>query len=186
MDQLVEIFQEYGSIGLFIIAFLDSFLPMPTELLFIPLGLANPEMLLWYVFLTAIASSMGAPVGYLLGLKGGRPVLKRMFKAKDIGKVENLFAKHGTVAIIIAGFSPFPYQVATVASGAFRISLKKLMFWTFISRGARFCLFAVIIVVFGEEAREFLISPEFVYLVIIITTVGLLLYGLYWVVKIRK
>ena len=184
MDQLGEIFIDYGLAGLLILAFLDSFiLPVPTEALFIPLGLANPDLVLWYAFLTTIASLVGAAGGYLLGLKGGRPVLKRLFGAEDIRKMEKLFSKHGTMAIVIAGFSPFPYKVATITSGAFGIPFKKLMFWSLISRGTRFCLLAVIIIVMGESAREFLISPEFVHLLVAITIVGLLLYGLYWIVK---
>lgn len=184
LDQFAEIFKDFGLIGLLILAVLDSFiLPVPTEALFIPLGLANPDLVLWYAFLTTIASLIGAAGGYLLGLKGGKPVLKRIFKADDIKKMENLFAKHGTMAIVVAGFSPFPYKVATITSGAFGVSFRTLMFWSLVSRGTRFLLLAIIIIFMGEAARSFLLSPQFVYLLVVITIVGLLLYGLYWMVK---
>ena len=184
MEQLVDTFKDNGIVGLVIVSILGSvILPIPPDTLLIPLGLSNPDMVLCYAVIALIASLFGAAWGYLLGLKGGRMVLNKLFKAEEIRKAENLFAKHSTIAIIIAGFSPLPYNLITITSGVFMISFKKLVFCSIISRGTRFFLLAVIIIVMGESTREFLISYKFVYLIIIAATISLLLYGLYWIVK---
>ncbi|MCL0041658.1 VTT domain-containing protein [Peptococcaceae bacterium] len=184
MDWLKDVFDDYGLIGLLILAVLDSFiLSIPTEALFIPLGLANCSNVFLYASLTAAAGALGAVFGYVLGLKGGRPILNRFFDNRQIYKVERLFSKHGSLAVVVAAFSPVPFQLATIASGVFRMSLIKLIICAFIGRFARFGLLAVIIVLMGEKARDFLTSPEFLYLLVLITIIGLVLYGLYWVLK---
>lgn len=184
MDCLKDAFDGYGLFGILILAMLDSFiLSIPTEALFIPFGIENHEHVFFYAFLTSGAGAVGAVFGYILGLKGGRPILNKFFSDRQIYKVERLFAKHGSLAVVVAAFSPVPFQLATIASGVFRISIVKLIICAFIGRFARFGLLAVIIVLMGEKARFFLTSSEFLYLLVLITAVGLVVYGLYWFIK---
>ncbi|MCH8306261.1 MAG: DedA family protein, partial [Candidatus Marinimicrobia bacterium] len=64
---------------------------------------------------------------------------------------ENAFA-----AITIAGFTPIPFKVFTIAAGVFDINLFVLLFASILSRGARFFLLAALIYRFGPTIKVFI------------------------------
>lgn len=180
IDKVIQLIIEYGVVGLFIISFLDSFiLPTPPEILLIPLGLANPQLVFWYAAVTIVASVLGAMVGYVLGLYGGRPVVYRLFGKERVKKMEKLMEKHGAFAVVIAAFSPIPYKIVTITSGVLKASFKKMIFWSLIGRGARFFLEAAIIVAMGRAAGEFLTGKQFLLLTGGIGVAVLILYMVY-------
>ena len=50
------------------IAFADSsFLPVPPDLLFVPLALLRPKQMWWLSLICIVAASLGAVVGYTIG-----------------------------------------------------------------------------------------------------------------------
>lgn len=154
---LEEWLLEFGSLGLFIVSFLESsFFPIPPDVLMIPMGIANPDKALWYAFITTAGSVLGALLGWYIGKKVGRPVLRYFIKEERIVIVENYFEKYGAMAILIAGFTPIPYKVFTIFSGISRIGIPTLIIWSIIGRGARFFLEAAIIVALGDKAMPFI------------------------------
>src|SRR3989338_8144642 len=145
-----DVFVPLGPAGLFVVAFMESsFFPIPPDLLLIPLALAMPQLALFYAAVATAGSVLGALLGYYIGLKGGRPVLKKIAN-KKIGRVEHYFSRYGDWAIGIAGFTPIPYKIFTIAAGAMRYSISKLLVVSVISRGARFFLVAGIAMLWGE------------------------------------
>jgi len=66
----VETFSEhpYGRWVLAAIAFADSsFLPIPPDLLLVPMALVRPKQIWLLSLVCAVASSLGAVVGYVIG-----------------------------------------------------------------------------------------------------------------------
>ncbi|WP_051688331.1 YqaA family protein [Desulfofalx alkaliphila] len=184
LGQFVDIINQFGIVGLFIISFLDSFiLPAPPELVFIPLGLANPHLALWYALIIVLASVLGGAVGYLIGLFGGRPLVYRMFKTEKVARLERLMLRHGSLAIFIISFSPIPYKLITITAGVLQTPLSKLILWSVIGRSARFVLEGLIIYYMGRAAQEFLTGPQFVYFTIAVGLLVLLVYLIYSVKK---
>ncbi|MBN6888617.1 membrane protein YqaA with SNARE-associated domain [Cytobacillus horneckiae] len=160
MSQIIHIIKEwlmeYGVFGLFIVSFADSsFFPIPPDVLLIPMGIADPDNVLWYAFLTTFASVMGAIFGWYIGFKLGRPVLKRLFSDEKIDKVEYYYNKLGPIAILISAFTPLPYKIFTIFSGISKLPLKVIVFWSVIGRGARFGLEAALIIKLGAHAVPF-------------------------------
>lgn len=148
---------EFGSWGLFIVSFLESsFFPIPPDVLMIPMGIANPDKALWYAFITTAGSVLGALLGWYIGKKVGRPVLRYFIKEERIVIVENYFEKYGAMAILIAGFTPIPYKVFTIFAGISKVAIPTLLIWSIIGRGARFFLEAAIIVALGDKAMPFI------------------------------
>ena len=152
-----ESFIKWGEWGLALDAFMESsFFPIPPDFILIPLALATPEKALLFAFLTTLFSVLGALLGYYFGNRFGRPFLSRFAKPETITKVEGMFQKYGTWAVAIAGFTPIPYKVFTIAAGVFKISILKLMIGSIIGRGMRFFGVAFAILWLGDEAKSFL------------------------------
>lgn len=174
-----ETFLPFGVAGLFAVAFIESsFFPIPPDLLLIPLALLNPNLALFYAAVATIGSVLGALLGYYIGLKGGRPVMKKLFGEKKTQHVENYYRKYGDWAIGIAAFTPIPYKVFTIASGVFRHSIRNLVIISIIGRGARFFLVAGIIALWGEQILA-LLSNYFEIATVGITAVAIAAYLLY-------
>jgi membrane protein YqaA with SNARE-associated domain len=131
-------------------------LPVPCDLVLMALATLKPESSLWYGALTTIGSVSGAMVGYLLGKAGGRPILLKLFKEKRVSQLDTLFARYRVWAIFIAGFTPIPYKVFTIAAGAAQINFGVFIVASFLSRGARFFIVAGLIYIFGERIKGFI------------------------------
>jgi len=70
--------------------------------------------------------------------------------------VQALFQKYDAWAVAIAGFTPIPYKLFTIASGAFDISFGVFVIASVLSRSARFFLVATLIYFFGQPIKEFI------------------------------
>jgi undecaprenyl-diphosphatase len=163
----------------------SSFFPIPPDVLMIPMGIANPDRAFWYAFLTTAGSVLGALLGWYIGKKVGRPILRYFIKEEKIVKVEQYFEKYGAMAILIAGFTPIPYKVFTVFSGISRVKIPTLIIWSIIGRGARFFLEAAIIVALGDKAMPF-IQENFAMLTAAVGGVAIVGYLIYLFVRKTK
>lgn len=181
-----EWLMEYGVFGLFFVSFADSsFFPIPPDVLLIPMGISNPDSAIWYAFVTTVASVLGAILGWFIGKKLGRPVLRLIISEEKIQKVEHYFTKYGPMAILIAAFTPIPYKVFTIFAGISKIKLRVLIIWSIIGRGARFFLEAAIIVILGERAKPF-IEENFTILTIIGSILIIIVYIIYLIIRKKK
>ncbi|HDD42458.1 MAG TPA: DedA family protein [Nitrososphaeria archaeon] len=147
-----------GLPGLIFTAFAESsFFPIPPDIILIPLALLSPENAILYGLLATLSSSAGALLGYWIGLKGGRPVLRKLASEKSIEKAEAFFNRYGAWAVGIAAFTPIPYKVFTIASGVFMLrDLRAFFLASFLGRGGRFMAEAILIMLFGESIISFL------------------------------
>ncbi|KYO68049.1 VTT domain-containing protein [Thermovenabulum gondwanense] len=147
-------FMQNSALWLFLISFIEaSFFPVPPDLVLIPLCLKHTEKYLFYAFIASIASAMGGLFGYFLGVRAGRSLLNKFINNSRLKLIEDYFKKYGAWAVAIAGFTPIPYKVFTIASGIFRMDIFTFFIASFFSRGARFFLEALIVRFFGEKAE---------------------------------
>lgn len=146
--------QPWAPWGLFGLAFAESsFFPIPPDVVLIAMGLSCPAKVFWYAAITSAGSVLGGCLGYVIGWYGGRPLANRLFGRKKVQAVEDMYQKYDVWAVAIAGFTPIPYKVFTIATG-----LLKAGFWRFTaasaaSRSARFFLVATLVYFFGKPAR---------------------------------
>jgi len=169
-----DVFLPLGETGLFIIAFVESSVfPIPPDALLIPLVLFKPSIGLYYASVSTAGSVLGGIAGYYIGLKGGRPLARRLFSESKIKRVEDYFDKYGAWTVLIAAFTPIPYKVFTIASGIVRLDLKRFVIASIVGRGARFFAEASVIMIWGEQILDFLLlNFEIITLVIAAAIVG--------------
>jgi membrane protein YqaA with SNARE-associated domain len=142
---------------LFLLAFAESsFFPIPPDVLLITLGVAAPERAIWYALVCTVGSVLGGMFGYGIGLYGGRPLLYRIFKETKIHAVERLYDRYNAWATGIAGLTPIPYKIFTIAGGAFKINFRVFVLASIASRGLRFMAEGVLLYFFGAPIRDFI------------------------------
>jgi len=147
----------YGGWALFALAFAESsFFPIPPDVLLIALCIARPELSLWFALVCSVASILGGMLGYLIGYYGGRPLLKRLFHPQKIRAVETLYDRFNAWATGIAGLTPLPYKIFTIAGGAFAINFKIFVLASAVSRSLRFFAVAGTLYVFGAPIKAFI------------------------------
>jgi membrane protein YqaA with SNARE-associated domain len=149
----------YGGWALFGLAFAESsFFPLPPDLLLVALGVAQPEKALWFGVVCTAGSGLGGTFGYALGLYGGRPLLYRLFNQRRVAHVEALYNRYDAWATGIAGLTPIPYKVFTIAGGVFKIRFRTFVLASVASRGLRFIAEGVALTLWGRQVAAFLRS----------------------------
>ncbi len=151
----------YGPMALFLLAFCESsFFPVPPDVLLVALGVSRPRKALYYAMLCSVGSVLGGLLGYYIGLQlfqhFGRPILEFYGAMEQFQHVQALYQQYDYWAISIAGFTPIPYKVFTIAAGVAEINLTVFVLASAISRSARFFLVGGLIRVFGPAIRSFI------------------------------
>lgn len=179
IEWTLEVFAPYGDLGLFAVAFMESsFFPVPPDVLLIPLTLLRPAWGPWLALVTTAASVLGALFGYYLGSQGGRPLLERVAPPQRLAEVEGLFQRYGAWAVGVAGFTPIPYKLSTIAAGVFCLDRRSFVLASIASRGLRFGLEVFLVMLYGEKIVRFL-SGYFDLATLALVLVVLAGYGLY-------
>jgi membrane protein YqaA with SNARE-associated domain len=147
----------YPGLWLFLLAFAESsFFPIPPDVLLVALGVATPERAIFFAVLCSLGSVLGGTLGYGIGLWGGRPLLYRLFNENKIRAVEKLYDRYNAWATGVAGLTPIPYKVFTIAGGVFKINFKIFLIASVVSRTLRFMTEGVLLYFYGERIRGFL------------------------------
>jgi membrane protein YqaA with SNARE-associated domain len=135
----------------------SSFFPIPPDVMLAPMTLATPGRGWRLAFATTLASVVGGLLGYAIGwfaFDAIRPWLVDLGYWDGYQRATEWFAAWGFAAVLIAGFSPIPYKVFTIAAGALHMLLPLFVVASFIGRGARFFLVAGLIMWGGERMEQ--------------------------------
>ena len=143
------------------IAFIESSVfPIPPDILIIPMVLAAPTRA-WRVALVAtVASVIGGLFGYVIGAflfeALAQPILAFYGYEARFADFQERYNEWGAWIVAGAGFTPFPYKVITIASGATGLDPTVFTIASVLSRGGRFFLIAALLWRFGVPIRGFL------------------------------
>lgn len=137
---------QYAMYWLALVSFTESscFL-IPPDVMLAPMTLAKPEKAWFYAGLTTISSVLGGLLGYLIGLfafQAVEPWLQSLGYMESYQLAQQWFSQWGFWAIFLAGFTPIPYKIFTIASGAAGMALIPFVLGSTIGRGMRFFLVA--------------------------------------------
>ncbi len=159
----------------------SSFFPIPPDVMLAPMSLARPEKAWKLALLTTITSVLGGILGYAIGYFLFDSISPWLQQTKYWSKyllAEEFFSEWGVWAVFIAGFSPIPYKVFTIAAGALHMMLLPFIAASFVGRGARFFLVALLIAAGGEKLEKGLrkYMDTLGWIVVALVVIGALIY----------
>jgi len=163
-----------------------SFFPIPPDILLIPLCLGAIRKALFFATVCSVASVLGGLAGYAIGYfawDGLQPYFYQYvpgFTEEKFARITEWYAEWGWPLVFLAGFSPIPYKIFTIASGVLGMALLPFTLASAVSRSARFFLVALLIAKFGEPMKEQM-DKHFNKLALLF---GLLLVGGFLVLKV--
>lgn len=134
-----------------------TFFPVPPDVMLAPMVLADRASAWRLALLTTLTSVIGGLFGYLIGLLSIEAVLPLIERFGQLDAYETAvaaFQDYGVWFVILAGFTPIPFKIITIAAGALGAPLIGFVVGSLIGRGARFYLVAALIWAGGERAAD--------------------------------
>ncbi len=151
----------HGAIALFVLSFAESsFFPIPPDVLLIALVLGARAR--WWPLAAncTVASVLGAVVGYAIGMflmeAIGLRIIAFYHAEAYYEQVKAWYLAYDFWIVFVAAFTPIPYKVFTITSGAMDMHLLPFLAVSVVGRGARFFLVAGLLYLFGPPIKRFI------------------------------
>ena len=171
-----------------IVSFIESsFFPIPPDVMVIPMVISRKRDFVKIFVIATIFSVLGGILGYFIGAFffdiGMQIMTIYGYEDKLINLKNNLINSEGFYAwlgiLFLAGFTPLPYKVFTIASGLIEFNILIFILISLISRGLRFFVISYLSYKFGDLFTQFMNkhgSKWFTIIGILIVMVGIIIY----------
>ena len=152
----------FGGIGVLILAIFDSsFLTVPegNDLLIVILSAGKSwRTMAYFVSMTVIGSVIGCLLLYMVGRKGGSPLMRRRFSQQKIEKAERLYRKYGILTVLIPSIlpPPLPFKIFVLSAGVFRLNIFEFLFAVAVGRTIRYSIWGILAVLYGNPVKVFM------------------------------
>ena len=165
----------------------SSFFPIPPDVMVIPMVISKKNDFIKIFLIATIFSVLGGILGYFIGaffFDIGMQIMSFYgYENKLTVFKNNLINSEGFYAwlgiLFLAGFTPLPYKVFTIASGLISFNILIFIFISLISRGLRFFIVSYLSYKFGDLFTEFMNkhgSKWFTVIGILIVIVGIIIF----------
>ena len=171
-----------------VVSFIESsFFPIPPDVMIIPMVISKKNDFIKIFLISTIFSVLGGILGYFIGaffFDLGMQVMDFYgYENKVINLKHNLINSESFYAwlsiLFLAGFTPLPYKVFTLASGLIGFNFLVFILISLISRGLRFFIVSYLSYKFGNLFTEYMDkygSRWFSIVGILIVIIGLIIY----------
>jgi len=171
-----------------LVSFIESsFFPIPPDVMVIPMVISKKNDFIKIFLIATIFSVLGGILGYFIGaffFDIGMQIMSFYdYEDKLNNFKDNLVNNEGFYAwlgiLFLAGFTPLPYKVFTIASGIIGFNILIFIFISFISRGLRFFIVSYLSYKFGNIFTEFMNrhgSKWFTVIGVLIVIIGIMVY----------
>jgi membrane protein YqaA with SNARE-associated domain len=143
------------------ISFMESsFLPVPPDIMLIPMSLARPERAWRFAAVCTLTSVAGGMLGYFIGAalydSLGLWLIRLYGYGDKVEAFRSAYAQYGHWIILLKGLTPIPYKLITIASGFAGYGFGWFVLLSLLTRGARFFAEAFLLKRYGARARTML------------------------------
>ena len=171
-----------------VVSFIESsFFPIPPDVMVIPMVISKKNDFIKIFLIATLFSVLGGIMGYLLGaffFDVGMQIMNFYgYEDKLSNFKNNLINSEGFYAwlgiLFLAGFTPLPYKVFTIASGLIGFNFLIFVLISLISRGLRFFIVSYLSYKFGDLFNEYMDkhgSKWFTIIGILIVIISLIIY----------
>ena len=148
-----------------VISFIESsFFPIPPDVMVIPMVISKKNDFIKIFLIATIFSVLGGILGYFIGaffFDIGTQIMSFYgYEDKLTDLKNNLINNEGFLAwlgiLFLAGFTPLPYKVFTIASGLIGFNIIIFILISLISRGLRFFIVSYLSYKFGNFFTQFM------------------------------
>jgi membrane protein YqaA with SNARE-associated domain len=165
----------------------SSFFPIPPDVMMIPMIISKKDDFFKIFLISTVFSVLGGLLGYFIGAFffdiGMQVMTFYGYEDKLINLKNNLIKSRGFYTwlsiLFLAGFTPLPYKVFTIASGLIGFNILIFVLISFISRGLRFFIVSYLSYKFGDLFSQFMErhgSKWFTIIGILIVIAGIIIY----------
>lgn len=138
----------------------SSIFPIPPDTLLIPMVIAQRNKAWLYALVCTVTSVLGGLFGYLIGAalfdQIAQPILAFYGYTDKFADFTSRYNEWGVWIVLIAGLTPFPYKVITIASGATGLPITVFTLASIVARGIRFFVLAALLYWLGPPIRDFI------------------------------
>ena len=171
-----------------LVSFIESsFFPIPPDVMVIPMVISRKRDFIKIFVIATIFSVLGGILGYFIGaffFDVGMQIMNIYgYEDRLINLKNNLLNSEGFYAwlgiLFLAGFTPLPYKVFTIASGLIGFNILIFILISLISRGLRFFVISSLSYKFGDLFTQFMNkhgSKWFTIIGILIVIAGIMIY----------
>ncbi len=132
----------------------SSFFPIPVDVMLAPMCLADRSRWAYFSLIATVFSVLGGVAGYFIGFglfEVIEPWLRDSHYWEAYETSRRWFDQYGVWVVFVAGFSPIPYKVFTIAAGVAALNLPGFIIASTIGRAARFFLVGGLVRLGGER-----------------------------------
>jgi len=132
----------------------SSLFAIAVDVMLAPMCIARREKAWRYAIIATVFSVLGGLAGYAIGIGIFDLIEPWLADSHYWGAYQTSrewFDTYGVWAIFVAGFSPIPYKVFTIAAGVAALNLPGFFLASVVGRGARFFLVSGLVVLGGEK-----------------------------------
>jgi len=143
-----------GIWGVFLAGLLDSaFIGLPVDVVVASYVYNDKLRFLLYVLMASAGSTLGSLVVYFIGLKGGAVLLRKRMSPERLQRIEDAFAKHQFLALMVPAMlpPPTPFKLFELAAAAFEMPVGKFLLAIFTGRCLRFLTVGFLTIKFGPQ-----------------------------------
>jgi len=177
-----QVHRRHAEAMLCFLFYLEAIFFLPTDPMLIVYCLERQDKAYRFATIALIGSVLGGLTGYLIGYffwdYAGEAILNNsvvqcVIPRNKFDDACSLYQKYEVAAILIAGFTPVPYKIATLTAGVCKLSIIPFIFASIIARGSRFFLLAGLIKKYGNQMREYIDRYFNVLVLLVLFIIGL-------------
>ena len=140
----------------FFIGYIEAIIfPIPQEVFMVPMMLSERAKVFRIVFFSILGSIIGGLTAYYLGLlffdSLVMPIINFYNYSESFLYFKNQINEYGFIYVFIGGFTPLPFKIITLSSGALNIPIWNFLLAATLSRSIRFYLIGFLTYKYGNN-----------------------------------